>query len=195
MSFPPPKILLILLLTWVTSLCSAAAVPTKPPQHVEPRKSYDLSLRWNFLGFLTDDIYIGTPAQQITSLVDWTWINQYVFTTRCHGDLTKTYDCFSPTQKLFNQSRSSTFHNESSLYPSRTWNPNHFFFYQDLTVDYASDVTTIGSGASRTILQASDFQYDTRNAPYPLSGVLGLSPVFKSDNSRLLTGLENVSGC
>lgn len=148
---------------------------------VSQTASYDLPLMWNPFGFLSN-VSIGTPPQQVTSFVDWTWISQYVFTTRCHGDSENTYGCFSKSQRIFNESLSSTFRYESSRFPSRTWNPNHFFFYKDLTVDYASDVETVGPSSARLTLQAADFQFDLSAAPYPFAGVFGLSPVFASDN-------------
>lgn len=144
--------------------------------------SFDLPLTWSTFGFL-GNVSIGTPPQQVTSFVDWTWISQYVFTTTCHGDKDKTFDCLAKEQTIYNQSQSSTFRDESTLYPSRTWNPNHFFFYKDLTVDYASDIETVGPSSARLTIQAADFQFDLTKAPYPFAGVYGLSPVFKTDNS------------
>lgn len=143
--------------------------------------SFDLLLTWSPFGFL-GNVSIGTPPQQVTTFVDWTWISQYVFTTTCQGDPERTLDCFAKDQAIFNQSLSHTYRNESALYPSRTWNPNHFFFYEDLTVDYASDIETIGPSSARLIIQAADQQFDLTEAPYPFAGVYGLSPVFKGDN-------------
>ena len=151
------------------------------PRALQP-SSYDLPLTWNQFGFLAN-ISFGTPPQQITTFVDWTWISQYVFSTTCHDDPNATYECFSKQQQLFNQSQSSTLLNESTSYPSRTWNPNHFFFYKNLTVDYISDILSIGPTSSRVVIQAADFSFDSTTSPYPLAGVYGLSPVFKSDNS------------
>ena len=92
---------------------------------VPPRASFDLPLTWNEFGFL-GNISLGTPPQRITSFVDWTWISQYVFTERsCHGDESRLYECFAKGQTVFNQSRSSTFQDQSASYPTRTWNPNH----------------------------------------------------------------------
>ena len=147
--------------------------------------SYDLPLTWSSFGFLAKNMSLGTPPQQITTFVDWTWISQYVFTTTCHGVTDKPFDCFAKEQSIFNQSQSSTFQDESYLYPSRTWNPNHFFFYEDLTVDYASDIGTVGPSSARLTIQAADFQFDISDASYPFTGVYGLSPVFKADNSML----------
>ncbi|KAL8997003.1 MAG: hypothetical protein Q9188_006427 [Gyalolechia gomerana] len=146
--------------------------------------SFDLLLTWSPFGFL-GNVSIGTPPQQVTTFVDWTWISQYVFTTTCQGDPERTPDCFAKDQAIFNQSLSHTYRNESALYPSRTWNPNHFFFYEDLTVDYASDIETIGPSSARLIIQAADQQFDLTEAPYPFAGVYGLSPVFKGDNASI----------
>ncbi|KAL8848091.1 MAG: hypothetical protein Q9221_006893 [Calogaya cf. arnoldii] len=154
------------------------------PARRRPEKaaSYDLPLTWSPFGFV-GNVSIGTPPQLVTSFVDWTWINQYVFTTTCQGDSERTYDCFAKDQAIFNQSLSSSFRNQSALYPSRTWNPNHFFFYEDLTVDHASDIETVGPSSSRITLQAADQQFDLSDHPYPFAGVYGLSPVFKTDNA------------
>lgn len=170
------------ILSLITSLDLILGSPAS--QHVSPSASYDLPLTWNPFGFLTN-VSIGTPPQQITSFVDWTWISQYIFTTRCHEDSEDTLDCFSESQKLFNETLSSTFRDESLLYPSRTWNPNHFFFYKDLTVDYASDIERVGPSSARLTLQAADFQFNVTAAPYPFAGVFGLSPVFKNDNRSI----------
>ncbi|KAL8800505.1 MAG: hypothetical protein Q9182_005141 [Xanthomendoza sp. 2 TL-2023] len=148
--------------------------------------SFDLLLTWSPFGFL-GNVSIGTPPQTVTSFVDWTWIGQYAFTTTCHGNPERTLDCFAKDQAIFNQSRSHTFRNESASYPSRTWNPNHFFFYEDLSVDYASDIETIGPSSTRLTIQAADLHFNLTDAPYPFAGVYGLSPVFKGDNDGLQT--------
>ncbi|KAL8818968.1 MAG: hypothetical protein Q9223_002509 [Gallowayella weberi] len=146
--------------------------------------SFDLLLTWSPFGFL-GNVSIGTPPQTVTSFVDWTWIGQYAFTTTCHGNPERTLDCFAKDQAIFNQSQSHTFRNESASYPSRTWNPNHFFFYQDLSVDYASDIETIGPSSTRLTIQAADQHFNLTDAPYPFAGVYGLSPVFKGDNASI----------
>ncbi|KAL9589561.1 MAG: hypothetical protein Q9203_001646 [Teloschistes exilis] len=158
---------------------SASPIATNSDSH--GGGSFDLLLTWSPFGFL-GNVSIGTPPQPVTSFVDWTWIGQYAFTTTCHGDPERTWDCFAHDQAIFNQSQSHTFRNQSASYPSRTWNPNHFFFYQDLTVNYASDIETIGPSSARLIIQAADQHFDLTSAPYPFAGVYGLSPVFKGDN-------------
>lgn len=172
-------------LEWALYLLASCCMVGASPARRRPEKaaSYDLPLTWSPFGFL-GNVSIGTPPQLVTSFVDWTWINQYVFTTTCHGDPERTYDCFAKDQAIFNQSLSSSFRDQSALYPSRTWNPNHFFFYEDLTVDHASDIETVGPSSARITLQAADQQFDLSDAPYPFAGVYGLSPVFKTDNSR-----------
>lgn len=160
-------------------LSLVAAAPAKP--RTNQPNSYDLQLTWTPFGFI-GNISIGSPAQEVAAFVDWTWIGQYAFTQTCHGDRSKTYDCLSKEQLIFNQSESSTFVNQSALYPSRTWNPNHFFFYDDLSVDYASDILTVGPSSTRITIQAADMHFDLTEEPYPFTGVYGLSPVFKSDN-------------
>ena len=157
------------------------AAPAQPEAGTSKHGSFDVLLTRSPFGFL-GNVSIGNPPQQVTSFFDWTWIGQYVFTTTCHGDAQRTYDCFAKDQAIFNQSRSSTFRDQSALYPSRTWNPNHFFFYKDLTVNYASDVEAVGPSSTRLIIQAADQQFSLANAPYPFAGVYGLSPVFKNDN-------------
>lgn len=141
---------------------------------------YDMALTWHPLGF-TAQMGFGTPAQNITSFLDWTWNSQYLLTTLCKGSSTNTLDCLTPDQAFFNQSKSTTFKNLSAQYPSQTWNPNHFFFDLDLKVEYASDVQTIGPSKATVRLQAGDAQF-RQPATQSLDGVFGLSPVFPVQN-------------
>ena len=104
----------------LTRIVCASPVPFRSQPH-----SFDLALTWNEFGFL-GNISLGTPAQPITSFVDWTWISQYVFTEKsCQGDESRLSECFAKEQTVFNRSQSSTIQDQSASYPSRTWNPNH----------------------------------------------------------------------
>jgi len=144
--------------------------------------AFDLPLTWTPFGLVTDALTLGTPPQKITSFVDWTWIGQYVFSPLCQGGANETTDCLHAEQSLFNQYESQTFVNESKKYSPRNWNPNHFFFYDDLSVQYGSDVERVGPKASaRITVQVADMHFQLDYA-YPFSGVFGLSPAFKSDN-------------
>lgn len=175
------KALLAVLLTATGRL--ALAVPTS--QCRQNARSYDLPLTWNSFGFLSH-VSVGTPAQELSVFVDWTWIGQYLLTTLCHGSSNDTFDCLSKQQTFFNQSQSSTFRNLTSRYGELSWDPNHFFFWKPLTVDIASDILTVGPSTSRVIIQAADFQFDETEYPFPFAGVFGLSPVLKTDNSMFL---------
>lgn len=143
----------------------------------------DLPLAWTPFGFVTDAVEIGTPAQKIPSFVDWTWIGQYAFSTLCNDSTADTYDCLAKDQTIFNQSASSTFENQSSLYPERNWNPNHFFFYKDLKVEYGSDIERVGGVEGRVTIMAADMDFNL-STKYPFAGVFGLSPVFDTDNGE-----------
>lgn len=157
-----------------------AAAPTQA-------RSWEMPLTWNHFGFLAKDtITVGTPPQNVTVFVDWTWISQYLITETCHGT-DNTSACLNKEQSYFRTKDSSTFRNETVLFPSRTWNPNHFFFDLDLTVDYASDILAVGPYGQRTVVQAADFQFDQGEDFYPFDGVFGLSPVFANDNGKLCT--------
>ena len=125
---------------------------------------------------------MGTPPQKMTSLFDWTWISMYTLSTTCKGMTNNTANCFSPTQAVFNQQQSSTFRSQSSLYPSRTWNPSVFLGNLDFTVDYASDIQAVGPESARIVIQASNFGVDVKPLVFPFSSIYGLSPVFRSDN-------------
>ncbi|KAL7952856.1 aspartic peptidase domain-containing protein [Trichoderma compactum] len=140
----------------------------------------DLPLTLSALGFLTP-ISIGTPPQEIVSLMDWTWINQFTLSALCLGNPHDTASCFAPGQAFFNQSQSSTFTNQTSLYPSRTWNPNGFFGLAPLTVQFGHDVQHVGSLSAPVTLMLADMQFPQPGA-FPFTGVFGLSPVFKTDN-------------
>ena len=156
-------------------------------QHDHRIQPYSIPLtRDPLFGFL-GNVSVGTPTQLITAFVDWTWLSMYVVSTVCAGNPSNTANCLSPRQAIFNQTLSSTYKNKSSIYPSRTWNPNEFFGSLDFTVDYASDIQTVGPASSRIILQISDFQpYYFTSAVFPFSGIFGLSPVFPSDDRMLL---------
>ncbi|UKZ74616.1 hypothetical protein TrVFT333_002286 [Trichoderma virens FT-333] len=140
----------------------------------------DMPLTLGALGFLTP-ISIGTPPQEIISLMDWTWINQFTLSTVCLGNPHDTASCLAPGQVFFNQSESSTFANQTSLYPSRTWNPNGFFGPAPLTVQFGHDVQHVGNLSAPTTFMLADMQFPQPGA-FPFTGVFGLSPVFKSDN-------------
>ncbi|KAL2869056.1 pepsin-like aspartic protease [Aspergillus lucknowensis] len=156
----------------------APAAPTR-----KASTAFDMPLTWTPFGFTTDTIQVGTPPQPLNSFVDWTWIGQYAFTPRCHGSLKDTWQCLQPGQGLYNQSQSSTFVNQSKLYPDRNWNPNHFFFYDDLSVGFGSDIQYVGPDHKAPVtLQLADMHF-TLEFAYPFAGVFGLSPVFSADNA------------
>ena len=168
----------------IAALIGAAAVDAIPLVHrSSDTGSFDLPLTWTSFGFVTDSISIGTPPQSVPSFVDWTWVGRYVFSTLCHDPSSRTHACLATNQSIFNQSQSSTFENRSSLYPARTWNPNHFFFYDNLSVEYGSDVERIGPNEARTTLMLADMDFSI-SEPYPFTGVYGLSPVSKTDNRK-----------
>ena len=133
----------------------AAPAPDRP----SGRGAFDMPLEWTYFGFKTSTIRVGSPPQVMDSFVDWTWIGQYVFTPRCHGDLTRTYECLDPDQMLFDQRKSRTFVNQSHLYPDRNWNPNHFFFYDDLSIGYGADKLRGGPSAACGPLQMADVHF------------------------------------
>ncbi|GAB1212185.1 hypothetical protein ATERTT37_001315 [Aspergillus terreus] len=162
----------------LTLLDGALAAPAR--QH---SGAFDMPLTWTPFGFTTDAIQIGTPPQPLVCFVDWTWIGQYAFTPRCHGGSQGTYACLQHGQPLYNETESRTFANQSVLYPERTWNPNHFFFYNDLSVGFGSDIQRVGPDhQARVTLQLADMHFQL-DMVYPFGGVYGLSPVFKSDNA------------
>lgn len=169
----------------LVSLTASGIVGGSPVQLRAQKGSFDLPLAWNKFGFL-GNLSLGTPAQPITSFVDWTWISQYVFTEKsCHGEESRLRECLADEQHVFNLSQSSTFRNETASYPSRTWNPNHFFFYEDLSVKYISEVETVGPSSAPLTIQAADVAtIDLTESPFPFAGVYGLSPVFEGDDSR-----------
>lgn len=144
------------------------------------KECYDMPLTAHPFGF-TAQMNFGTPAQNVTSILDWTWNSQYLLTTLCKGSPTNTYACLTRDQTLFNQTKSTTFKNLSTQYPSQIWNPNHFFFNLDLKVDYALDIQRIGPSTTNVRLQAGDTQFQ-EPATQPFDGVFGLAPVFPSQN-------------
>ncbi|KAI0398135.1 eukaryotic aspartyl protease [Xylariaceae sp. FL0594] len=144
--------------------------------------SYDVPLTWTPAGF-TGAISVGTPPQQLRAFFDWTWISQYVFTTVCYDQKNTPYVCLNKEQAYFNESLSRTFRYVPEQYPTRTWNPNHFFFYNDLKVNYATDIVAVGPSTTFVVLQGSDINFNMTAMSFPFAGVYGLSPVFPSDNA------------
>ncbi|OTA01514.1 aspartyl protease [Trichoderma parareesei] len=140
----------------------------------------DLPLALSELGFLTP-ISIGSPPQSVVSLMDWTWINQFTLSTLCLGSSHDTSACLVDGQAFFNQSESSTFVNQTSLYPTRTWNPNGFFGPLPLTVQFGSDIQHVGPMSAPVTFMLADMQFPQPSS-FPFTGVFGLSPVFQTDN-------------
>ncbi|PTB70125.1 acid protease [Trichoderma citrinoviride] len=155
---------------------SSARVP-RSPATAQP---VDLPLTLSALGFLAP-ISIGSPPQSVISLMDWTWINQFTLSTLCLGSPHDTSACLVDGQAFFNQSKSSTFKNQTSLYPGRTWNPNGFFGPLPLTVQFGSDIQHVGPLSAPVTFMLADMQFPQPSS-FPFTGVFGLSPVFQTDN-------------
>ncbi|OHE92887.1 hypothetical protein CORC01_11829 [Colletotrichum orchidophilum] len=145
---------------------------------------FDMQLTWNQFGFLSHQ-KIGNPPQEIPIFVDWTWISQYILSPKCYGEENDPAACLNVQQLYYDPAKSTSHRDASKRFPSRTWLPNHFFFWEPLTVDYAQDAVQIGPVTSNSIMQFSDTNFDLSAFPYPFTGVLGLSPVFKGDNASL----------
>lgn len=95
--------------------------------------------------------------------------------------------CLNPQQELFNERKSTSFDYGPESYPTRTWNPTHFFFYNNLTVEYATDFVTVGNSTTKAVIQVSNIDFNMTAEPFPFSSVYGLSPVFKADNGDFLS--------
>lgn len=186
---------LLLLLLASGKFCAGLAIPragaSSPGQ-------YDLPNTWTPFGF-TAPISVGDPPQEFDILVDWTWISTYVWTGTCYHQENSPQECLHPDQEYFNQSASRTFRYVPELYPSRTWDPNHFFLEDPAFVNYATDFFNVGPDSTEVVLQTSDFTFNLTDFAYPFVGIYGTSPVFKGDNGmffplqilRLLSILTN----
>lgn len=162
----------------------AVAINGSPTQRQGARPpSFQMPLTRDVtFGFL-GNVSVGTPAQQITAFIDWTWISMYLISTTCAGIPGDSKTCLSPQQPLYSQSASTSYKNQTSQYASRTWNPNEFFGIYDFTVDYATDIQTVGASSSQIVLQTSDLPPGLfTTTVFPFSGIFGLSPVFKTDD-------------
>ncbi|KAF1813472.1 eukaryotic aspartyl protease [Eremomyces bilateralis CBS 781.70] len=136
--------------------------------------------RHPWAGYLLN-VTIGNPPQTIPMFNDWTWVQMYTLTTKCMGDEENTWACLNHDQPYYNQTESKTFRNVTDRYPRMNWNPNHFFFYEDMWVEHATEVTTVGSATSTVVFEASDFSFDSTAMAFPFAGVYGMSPVFEGD--------------
>lgn len=147
-------------------------------------QTYDLPLEWNPFGFLSK-IGIGSTNFQMPIFVDWTWIGQIVTTPRCYGSYNPTA-CLDAKQIQWDPRTSQSFVNQSTVYADRSWNPNHFFFTFPMNIDYGTDSLHVGPVSGETTLQLTDliFKQDNLGGAFPFTGIFGLSPVFKGDNSK-----------
>lgn len=164
-----------------TLLGCTLAAPVAPSSE-DYAGSYDMPLTWSSYGWL-GEWSVGTPAQKMTAFVDWTWISLYALTAKCKGSLTQINECFLPGQEYFNTTLSSSFKNETALYPSRVWDPNHFYNTLPIKVEYASDIVRVGPTSAQLVLEAADFQF-MEPVPFPFDSVYGLSPVLPGDNGK-----------
>lgn len=152
-----PLLLCLLLLTLITQGQAISIVPAT----------------WKRYGYLFN-ITVGTPAQQLTVLSDWTWVSLFVRSGRCE-DIYNPSLCVAPGQAYFDERASVTFANTSL--PQLTWPVTAFS--SNFTVDYGSDAVCTGSiCASNVTFQVSDFPYPGSSVPVqPFGGIYGLAPV------------------
>ncbi|KOS22712.1 hypothetical protein ESCO_003550 [Escovopsis weberi] len=142
---------------------------------------FDMPMTWSESGFLTT-VLVGTPRQDLTVFVDWTWVSFIVMSNRCN-DSWNASSCFFPQQAIWNARTSSTLKNLSGVYEDYTWRPNHFFFDYPMHVEIAADMVQVGDVARDTVFQLSDLTFNTEvlGHTFPFSGIYGLSPVFDGD--------------
>lgn len=53
---------------------------------------YDQPNTWTKFGF-TGPVSVGTPAQNMDIVMDWTWISAYVWTGKCYHHPNTPHDC------------------------------------------------------------------------------------------------------
>ena len=173
----------------ITYLCLALAAGVAvaaPFSPCSPPRGYDFPLvRDPMFGYL-GNVSMGTPAQELTMFVDWTWTSQYVLSTICNHGAESTAQCLSPGQEIFNQTRSSTFVNETSKYAEQAWYPNDFF-PAPFQVSYGSDIQRGGPVATRITVQLSDVEDGLLlQVPIQFGGIMGLMPTFPHTPGELL---------
>ena len=134
---------------------------------------------------LFGNVTIGTPPQPIVAFFDWTWFSMYAISATCGSDPTATAKCLSPQQSFYDQAKSSTYKNQSVQYGERGWAPNQFFGNVTFNVDYAEDVTSVGSASASVIFQAGDSPPGVFvQKPFPFASIYGLGPTYKTDNGK-----------
>ncbi|KAK0547126.1 hypothetical protein OC846_004982 [Tilletia horrida] len=168
---------LLSLCSIIPSVCGLTT--TKPQAGLG---TFDMKLtRTEFSGLVTN-ITLGTPAQEVTVFVDWTWINLYVIDSVCKGVKDAIYNCVPPSQTFYNESLSTSFKYVDSM-GQTTWDPNHFFFNNPATVNYAQEVIGMGATTTNAVIQAADFAFQIPFS-FGFLGVFGLSPVFPGDDFK-----------
>ncbi|POR38426.1 Uncharacterized protein TPAR_01369 [Tolypocladium paradoxum] len=142
---------------------------------------YDLPLDWNPLGFVST-ASIGSPRFEYKIFVDWTWISHIITTPKCYGQWNPNL-CLHEGQVYWDPRNSSSFTNLTTVYPDRTWRPNHFFMQDPMHIEIGSDVVQIGPVSSRAVLHLTDLTFNASKLgfAYPFTGIFGMSPVFKGD--------------
>ena len=163
---------LSLYLCWASATLAAPVVSCSRSSST----SYDLPLIRNpYYGYLAN-VSIGTPPQELSMFVDWTWTSQYVLSTVCSNGTQDTSECLSAQQQLFNETLSTTFTDKTTEFPDQAWYPN-LFFPAPFEVSYATDVQTLGPVSSPITLQLSDIGLGLlTQTQIPFAGILGLMP-------------------
>lgn len=153
----------------------ARAAPIDP---CSPPRGFDLPLvRDPFFGYL-GNVSVGTPSQEITVFVDWTWTSQYFLSTVCGNGTASTGTCLSPGQQIFNQTQSNSFVNQTAQYPDQAWYPNEFLPVP-FEVSYGADVMQVGPTTSPITMQLSDIPPGLLvQMPLSFGGIMGLMPTF-----------------
>ncbi|RDA92439.1 putative aspartyl protease [Ophiocordyceps camponoti-saundersi (nom. inval.)] len=128
---------------------------------------------WNGFGYLFN---VTVGGQELTMLSDWTWMSLFVRSGRCMGRYDPAVCVGENGQTFFDERRSTTFENKTSL-PQIRWPMTAFA--PNFTVDYGADTICVGAVChAETIFQLSNFPYPADAIPrVPFGGIYGLAPV------------------
>ena len=133
------------------------------------------------------NISIGTPAQTVTFLADWTWQTSWVDTPDCYGNYSIA-DCIPKGQNFFNDQGSSSFVDDKSQ-PTQSWLGTDYTPFEGFRNDFGKDKFCFHSDADgkETCTPSVEFSVSnfTTKLPvlYDIGGVFGLAPVLPEYNS------------
>ncbi|KAF8849209.1 acid protease [Acephala macrosclerotiorum] len=133
------------------------------------------------------NISLGTPAQTVTLLADWTWQNTWVDTPDCYGNYSVS-GCIPKGQNFFNDQASTSFVDDKTQI-TQSWLGTDYTPGLGFRNDFGRDKLCFHSDANGENLCSPSVEISVSNFTsrlpviFDIGGVFGLSPVLPEYNS------------